>query len=95
MGGWVGGGGGGGGVGGSERGYKSVVCTMEIPSCLVGRTQLSSPAPNPSSGPDSPVVTTQHKHTVSVGHMIEISILHFKALLRKIKHYRADSVMCF
>ena len=36
------------------RGYKSVVCTIDIPSCLVGRTQLSSPAPSPSSGPDSP-----------------------------------------
>ena len=40
-----------------EKGYKSVVCTMERPSCLVGSMQLSSPTPNPSTGRGSPAYT--------------------------------------
>ena len=44
-------------------GYKSVVCTMERPSCLVGSTQLSSPAPSPSPCSGSPVEShTQYIH---------------------------------
>lgn len=46
-----------------------MVCTMKIPSCLVGRTQLSRPAPNPSPGSGSPVHV---HHILIISHTLEL-----------------------